>query len=48
MVLYITAGDWGAAGNEKRERERDFYLTPARPGCGHIVASDTVIQGVRL
>ena len=27
-----------AVDNDERERERDFYLTPARPGFGHMAA----------
>ncbi len=24
--------------DESREREREFYVTPAAPGCGHMAA----------
>lgn len=29
---------------EERERERVFYLTPAAPGCGHMVAGAAEVQ----
>ena len=32
----------------KREREREFYFTPAKPGCGHMAATSEGGMSLRL
>ena len=32
----------------EREREREFYFTPAKPGCGHMAATSEGGMSLRL